>query len=79
MPLLLYTIKIAKILKRKMEIHLDSQIRDWVLIPIFLVMILLSLLRNVLGENLMKKDKPEADAFFGESVMARTGRFKNNY
>ena len=27
----------------------------------------------------MKKDKPEADQFFGESVLARTGRFKNNY
>jgi hypothetical protein len=42
-------------------------------------MILLGLLRNVLTENLMKKDKPEAEEVYAQSCLARTGRMKSNY
>lgn len=61
-----------------MEILLDSSIRDWVLIPIFIVVFLAGMLRMVMS-NLMdsKQDQEKSDIFVQETTL-RCEKLKRN-
>jgi ER membrane protein complex subunit 3 len=59
-----------------MEILLDSSIRDWVLIPIFLVVFLSGMLRIVLSQLMDSKQDQDKNDLFVQSVVLRCERLK---
>mgnify|MGYP000538777244 CR=1 FL=1 len=62
-----------------MELLLDSSIRDWVLIPILLVVFLSGMLRSVLSQMTSAGKDPEKDETMINQATTRTGRLKANY
>mmetsp|Transcript_31398 Transcript_31398/g.74635 ORF Transcript_31398/g.74635 Transcript_31398/m.74635 type:complete len:294 (+) Transcript_31398:125-1006(+) len=54
------------------EIILDSRIRDWVLIPIFVIMIFFTMLREYAGRLLTASPKAEAKAFKETQALQRS-------
>lgn len=63
-----------------MEILLDSAIRDWVMIPIILVMLLVGLLRNSLTRhfNTSSTEAGKPDDIMATQILLRTSRLRTN-
>lgn len=61
-----------------MEIVLDPAIRDWVLIPIVIIMFLMGILRNNVTKLLRKETPPKMDQVKQNNMLGRARRLRAN-
>jgi hypothetical protein len=61
-----------------MEILLDSAIRDWVMIPVVVVMLLVGLLRNSLTRHFNSPTDSKPDDILATQVLLRTSRLRSH-
>lgn len=62
-----------------MELLLDSSIRDWVLIPIIVVVFLSGMLRVILSHLMDSKQDPEKDDVVVTQAVMRSQKLRQNY
>ena len=62
-----------------MDLLLDSQIRNWVLIPIIVVIILSAMLRNNIAQLLTGTTKPEKTESKVTQIISRTTRLRTHH
>ena len=61
-----------------MEILLDSSIRDWVLIPIFIVVFLSGMLRIIISQMMDSRQEQDKNDILVQSTIMRCERLKKN-
>lgn len=60
------------------DIVLDPRIRDWVLLPIFVVMVLQGVLRQAITEALKDKPSPSRDSILQAALLSRSKTLRAN-